>query len=380
MKQIGLCIERQTLFVAAFFSFFLFSPNWSAAQKSKPSPPKNWEETVRMAEEEGKVSIYMSRGGEFHKVVAAFHKAYPKIRVTQVLGGFHYASRILSERRANKFLADMVVTGPGTPYYVLYKGRFTDPIKPKLMLAEVTDTSKWWAGKHHYIDPEESHVFVFMGPVSAAYVAYNTKAIDGRDFKSYYDLLNPKWRGKILMEDPRAPGAARLGLRILFNLPELGPKYIRRLFGEMNLTLTRDRRQSVDWLAVGKYPLCMFCSDARYAEAQGLPVAEFRTVDWLKRPAVAPGGTSTLTLLNRAPHPNASTVFINWMLSRIGQTALQDALNVTSRVYESMREDIPKDRIPAEFRRKKGVDYVMMATPTRSDNGPPAKLLRQILK
>ena len=68
------------------------------------------------------------------------------------------------------------------------------------------------------------------------------------------------------------------------------------------------------------------------------------------------------------------------MLSRRGQIAFQEALNITSRVYESMREDIPKDLIPAEFRRKKGVEYVLMATPERSDNGPPAKLLKQVLK
>ncbi len=81
------------------------------------------------------------------------------------------------------------------------------------------------------------------------------------------------------MEDPRGPEAARLGLRVFYNLPELGTKYLRRLFGEIHVTLTRDRRQSVDWLSVGKYPLCMFCSDGRYAQAQGLPVNEFRTVE-----------------------------------------------------------------------------------------------------
>jgi spermidine/putrescine-binding protein len=182
------------------------------------------------------------------------------------------------------------------------------------------------------------------------------------------------------MEDPRAPVAVRLGLRVIYNLPELGPRFLGRLFGEMDVTLTRDRRQSVDWLAVGKYPLCMFCSDGRYAKAQGLPVDEFRTVEWLKQPAVAPGGTSTMALLNRAPHPNAATVFINWMLSRKGQTTLQDVLNPTGRIYESMREDIPKDIIPTERRRQKSVEYIMMATPTRSDNVPPAKLLKQIIR
>ncbi len=87
-----------------------------------------------------------------------------------------------------------------------------------------------------------------------------------------------------------------------------------------------------------------------------------------------------MALLNRAPHPNAATVFINWMLSRKGQTTLQDVLNSTGRVFESMREDIPKDIIPAERRRQKGVDYIMMATPVRSDNVAPAKLLKQIIR
>jgi len=380
MKKNGLCLRLQILFAATIFSSLLFGTDQAAAQKTEQNPRAKWEETVRKADKEGKLSIYMSRGGEFHKIIRVFHKEYPKIRVNLVTGGGHYASRILSERRANKYLADLVVTGPGSPYYVLYRGKFLDPIKPTLILPEVADTSKWWRGKHHYIDPEDKYVFVFMGPVSAGVVYYNTNRVNPSEFKTYQDLLNPKWKGKLLMEDPRAPGAARLGLRVIYYLPELGPKFLRRLFGEMDVTLTRDRRQSVDWLAVGKYPLCMFCSDGRYAKAQGLPVDDFRTVDWLKKPAVAPGGTSTMALLNRAPHPNAATVFINWLLSRKGQTTLQDVLNPTGRVYESMREDIPKDIIPTERRRQKGVDYIMMATPTRSDNVPPAKLLKQIIR
>jgi len=380
MKKKSSGFRLQIWFAVSFFPFLLLGVDQGRAEERKSNPRAKWEETVRKADKEGKLSIYMSRGGEFYKIIRAFHKEYPKIRVNLVTGGGHYASRILSERRANKYLADLVVTGPGSPYYILYRGKFLDPIKPTLILPEVADTSKWWRGKHHYIDPEDKYVFVFMGPVSAGYVYYNSNQVKPSEFKSYYDLLKPKWRGKLLMEDPRAPGSARLGLRVIYNLPELGPKFLRRLFEEMDITLVRDRRQSVDWLAVGKYPICIFCSDGRYAKAQGLPVDEFRTVEWLKRPAVAPGGTSTMALLNRAPHPNAATVFINWMLSRKGQTTLQDVLNPTGRVYESMREDIPKDIIPTERRRQKGVDYIMMATPTRSDNVPPAKLLKQIIR
>jgi hypothetical protein len=87
-----------------------------------------------------------------------------------------------------------------------------------------------------------------------------------------------------------------------------------------------------------------------------------------------------MALLSQAPHPNATTVFMNGLLSRKGQITLQKALNTTSRVYKSMREDIPKDFIPLERSRQKGVSYVLMATPERSDNAPVSRLLKKILK
>ena len=158
-----------TLPAASLLPLMLLAIVPADAQTNKNLQAK-WEETVKNAEKEGKVTIYMSRGGEFHKIARAFHKEYPKIRVSVVLGGSNYTTRILSERRAQKYLADLVVTGPGTPYYVLYRRKLLDPIKPTLILPEVTDTSKWWKGQHHYIDPERQYVFVFLGPVSAGYI------------------------------------------------------------------------------------------------------------------------------------------------------------------------------------------------------------------
>ena len=380
MKKKNLCLRFKIFFIATLVSFPLLGLDQAVAQETKQNSLPEWENIVSNAEKEGKVSIYMSREGEFPKVVSVFNKKFPKIHVSLVTGGGHYAARILAERRARKYFADLVVTGPGTPYYVLYRRGLLDPIKPALILPEVTEPSNWWQGKQHYIDPEDKYVFVFMGPVSTGYVYYNTNQVKPSEFKSYYDLLKSKWKGKMIMRDPRTPGSGRSALRAIYHHPELGPKFLVRLFGEMDLTLVRDPRQLVDWLAVGKYPICVFCTDARYAKAQGLPVDEFRAVDWLKRPAIVPSGSSTMAMLNRAPHPNATTVFMNWLLSRQGQTTLQDVLNPTGTVYESMREDIPKDIIPAGRRRQKGVDYLMMATPTRADNEPVRKLLKQVIK
>lgn len=113
-----------TLIVASLLPLMLLAIGPADAQTNKNSWAK-WEETVRKAEKEGKVTIYMSRGGKFQNIVRAFHKEYPKIRVGVVLGGSNYTTRILSERRAQKYLADLVVTGPGTSYYVLYRRKRT---------------------------------------------------------------------------------------------------------------------------------------------------------------------------------------------------------------------------------------------------------------
>ncbi len=143
MKKKNLCLRFKILFIATLVSFPLLGLDQVVAQEAKQISPPDWEKIVSNAEKEGKLSIYMSREGEFHKIISVFNKKIPKIRVNLVTGGGHYAARILSERRAKKYLADLVVTGPGTPYYVLYRRHMLDPIKPTLILPEVTEPSNW---------------------------------------------------------------------------------------------------------------------------------------------------------------------------------------------------------------------------------------------
>jgi hypothetical protein len=111
---------------------------------------------------EGQLVIYGS--AEYEQLYAEFHKKYPEIKVTGVFGrGADVAQRIMAERRADKFLTDLYLSGNGTGYNVLYKGKSVDPIAPMLVLPEVTDTSKWWQSKHHYADPEDKYLFIFNG-------------------------------------------------------------------------------------------------------------------------------------------------------------------------------------------------------------------------
>ncbi len=111
----------------------------------------------------------------------------------------------------------------------------------------------------------------------------------------------------------------------------------------MDVALSRDDRQAMDWLAVGKFALCLFCGNIEAARAQGLSVEEFETYRWKETPAISSGSNGSIALMNQAPHPNAAQLFINWLLSREGQVSFQKIMNSADLLVESMRVDIAKD-------------------------------------
>ncbi len=148
----------------------------------------------------------------------------------------------------------------------------------------------------------------------------------------------------------------------------------------MDVAFSRDDRQALDWLAVGKYALCLFCGNIETATAQGLPVGEFDVYRWKETPAITSGSNGSIALMNQAPHPNAARVFINWLLSRDGQASFQKIMNSADLLVESMRVDIAKDVVPVGQRRVAGTKYIMMDTPERSNQEPVNKLFKEIIK
>lgn len=327
----------------------------SVAWGQSDSWKREWEKTVEAAKKEGQLNIYIG-GWEAVIESGAFQKAYPEIKVVMVGGrGGETAKRILAERRAGKYLADVSSEGIGSNYRTLHAAKSFDPIKPALLLPEVTDESLWWQGKHRYADPEGQSVFRYVGLPQRGNISYNTKAVGSKDIQSVWDLVDPKWRGRIVARDVRSPGPGNAPMRFFYHHTAIGPAFIKRLFGEMEVTLFRDFRQGVDWLASGKASLCLFCSDIDKAKQQGLPVDEFVG---FKEGAALHTQYGTLALLNRAPNPNAAKVFINWFLSREGQIALQKSLKSADEAPDSLRIDIPKDDVKPENRRAAGVAYL----------------------
>ena len=367
---------------ASLLIFFVCcaSPAYADAAESKQDWQSEWEKTIQGARKEGKLSLYLYQGeGELGAVAQLFQKKYPEISVTTVIGrGNQLGPKVMAERRAGKFLVDAYIAGLTSTYEILYRGKILDSVRSALILPGVLDESKWWQGQHHYIDPENKYIFVFVGNVGQ-YISYHTKSVDPLEFRSYWDFLQPKWKGRILSRDPKISGSQRIGLRMFYYSPELGAEFIRRLYGETDITITQEMRQATDWLANGKFAICFFCSEILRAKSQGLPVDEFPTARWKESRAISAGNIGSLALPSQPPHPHAARLFANWLLSREGQIAFQRAANTPFNSEESMRIDIPKDMIPAEIRRIDGVKYFLADRPEFMDMAPIYELVDKAL-
>jgi iron(III) transport system substrate-binding protein len=336
-----------------------------------------WEKTLEAASKEGQLTVYGGQEITHPDIVAAFSREFPSIKLVTVGGhGAELAQRVPAERRAGKYLADLYAGGPNTPR-TFYLAKFLDPIAPSLILPEVTDTSKWYGARHWYADPEHQYLFMYEGTVTTTGLSYNTKLVSSDEINSYWDLLKAKWKGKLLGMDPRG-ASLPTPVVILYYKPGVGPEFLRRLYSEMDITLFRDRRQGTNWMAVGKFPVCIFCRDIDQAKKQGLPVEEMGPDQLKEEGSIGGGGSSVLVLFNKAPHPNAARLFVNWYLSRRGQIVWQKVMNTKEiEPSDSMRIDIPKDDVHPEGRRVEGRKYQVIGF---LDPEPVQKLTNEVVK
>ncbi|MBM2812887.1 MAG: ABC-type Fe3+ transport system periplasmic component [Chloroflexi bacterium] len=311
-----------------------------------------WQQVLAAARQEGTITVY---GGPSARTALhePFERAYPGIKIDGTYGpGNQLVARVIAERQSGRNIADVLV-GPGTSGLIELKpiGALA-PVSPMLLLPEVLDRSKWFENRLWWGDAEEPYsTILFQGTVQSI-VSYNTSMVDPSEFRSYWDLLNPKWKGRIISTDIRTFGAGTIPSRYLHH--KLGSAFFQRLYGEMDVTIASDQRQLADWLGGGQYPLGVFIGPSQLvpAQQQGLPVNFVPPDQFAEGAPIGPGGGS-LSVLDKAPHPNAATVYTNWVLSREGALAWQDQTS-----ENSLRVDVPKDKVRPFSAPKAGVTYL----------------------
>ena len=349
------------------------------AGESKSAWQAEWDGAVEAAKNDARITIYHTRG-PFENVFAEFSKRYPAIKVVSASGrGGELISRIMAERRAGRQGADVYLGATGTPMDVLYPAKVLEPIQSMMILPEVKEPSNWFRKQHHYADPENKYIFVFEGVVRSD-MAYNTKLVDSKEVGSYWDLVKPKWKGKIAAMDPKLSGFPSGLLQFAYYSPELGVKFLRQLFGEMDITLSRDGRQLVDWLAVGKFAIALApsASDVQAAMKQGLPLARFEPRAF-KEGLYMRATQGSLSVLSQPPHPSATKVFVNWLLSKDGQTHYQKEFLRIDPIF-TLREDVPADPAFESYRPKPGDKFMPVYRPEFRDLEPAFKVIEEAVK
>jgi ABC-type Fe3+ transport system substrate-binding protein len=310
----------------------------------------DWEQAKQAGAKEGEVVLYGPHLPFFGKIWEQFQRAHPGIKVTSEPGrGADHLKRVSAERRAGIYKVDLVMGGGSVLHG--FAASVLDPILPSLLLPEVTREGAWWGKKLRLTDPVQKTILSFSESAKTSTIAYNTKLVHAKDIQSWRDLLHSRWKGKIAGFDPRVSGGGD-PFRFFQVTPEFGPDFITRLVRDGEIVFTRDLHQGLDWLASGKYEL--YLGSALFtleAKEKGLPV-DIVLHSMMDGETMGLGGVCCVGLINKAPHPNATKVFLNWLLSKEGQ-ALWQRYSKTN----SLRVDIPKDDVHEAFVPKDGVKY-----------------------
>jgi ABC-type Fe3+ transport system substrate-binding protein len=283
--------------------------------------PKEWADLVKAAEGEKQVNIAGPPGDAFRAAISdAFKKAYPRINV-ELLGGSgrDKVARILRERQGGVYNWDLYISGPTSALAAFKPVNGFDSFRGMFVLPEVRDDKNWTGGHDAgWADAEKKLYYTFAGSLAGDNIHVNWDIVPQGSIKSAPDLLDPKWAGKIVMQDPRVEGKG-LNDALVLSLA-YGEDFLRKLLRDQKIVITGDRRQLVEWVVRGRYPIALGLNEYFLTTFQEKGVG--KNVIAVTDPKTAiywSSGSSGIGLFNRAPHPNAAKVYANWLLSKAGQ-------------------------------------------------------------
>lgn len=293
----------------ALLAVFLSSPLLGADWQTE------WERTLAAAKKEGTPVVGIPASSELRKAIGTRFKEKFGIDVELFPSrGPENVTRIIKEYSAGVRYFDVLVAGGATPLSMVAAGA-ADDFQPYMILPEVKDPKNWWGG-HIWEDnvSTKRYIYAFLCYTSETFW-HNTSQVEPQEMRSFDDLLNPKWKGRIGFLDPRNPGSGQNTWAFLWKVK--GEEFLGKLV-QQDLLITQNQRQLAESLAKGKLAFTIGLSHYSYEPfiKAGLPV---KPVPNIKEGAHANNGSGVVTVVKNPPHPNSTRVFVNWLLGKEGQ-------------------------------------------------------------
>lgn len=292
----------------------------------------DWNATIAKAQGQTLVVVY-SDNKAFDTIIEEFTKQTGiKIQAT-VSRPSVILPRVKTEQNNGQYLWDVWWSITANMVNVAAPAGMLQPFEPLLVLPEVKDVNQWRHQDYLYGDPTR-FVFTYSHEVSLS-LHRNTDVVPALKFDDLNDLLDPRLKGKVVARDASQPNAGAFALTPIYKAK--GEEFLRKLLKDQEPRILENPQQLDTTLIRGGAAIAIGMQNTSYATC--MKDGGCRNI--MPMPQLAITISRGLSVFKNAPHPEATKVFVNWLLSKEGQTvAVREWAkhNITGAV--SMRKDV----------------------------------------
>ena len=311
----------------------LSAPGSSASAVSSVQPISPTSVLAQAAKKEGTLTVYTDFSQNAAQAqAAAFTKEYGvKVNVVR-LAGATLATRFLSEEKAGSTSADVVVSASPVFAHTAVTSGYTVP------LDKAGIPGYPWQFPAHFLNTADGQAATMIEPTG---IAYNTNLVKGSDIpKTWTDLLDPKWKGKIGIADPSTLVGYDAEWVVLQDL--IGDGFLQKLGKQSLKTYSGGAPLAA---AVGSGEIALAPAELRAnitaVKNAGGPIA-------IVVPDKTSGLQDQIMLVARNKHPNAAKLFVAYSMSPAGA---EIAANVSESLSPYSTSKLPSDYVGADYTR-----------------------------
>jgi iron(III) transport system substrate-binding protein len=295
--------------------------------------PEGWQQTLDKAKTQ-KLIIINQGNPAFDAAFEAFTKKYGIEVESTVSRPSAALARVRTEQKNGLYLADIWWAITGVMTSVASPAGMFEPFDKYLMLPEVKDPANWRHPDYIYGDHNRS-VFLHTNELSFT-VLRNIDVIPDLKITSYDSLMDPRLKGKIAIRDASYPNAGSYALAPIYKAK--GPDFLLKFLKEQQPRVFENPEQLDNSLIRGASALAIGGQNSSLSQCRS--DGGCKNIEQVE--AFGSSSSRGLAIFKNAPHPEAATIFVNWILSKEGQSFLiheWPKSNTTGAV--SMRKDVP---------------------------------------